>query len=69
MGHYATDSPGAKNSGSSKPNPFQKGHVNHVNVEEAYNEAGAVLGKFLINSVPALVLFDTGAFIYFEGIC
>ena len=38
MGHYATDCPGVKNSGSSKPNPFQKGHVNHVNVEEVYNE-------------------------------
>ncbi|XP_073358028.1 uncharacterized protein [Aegilops tauschii subsp. strangulata] len=61
MGHYATDCPGAKNSGSSKPNPFQKGHVNHVNVEEVYNEPDAVIGKFLINSVPAVVLFDTGA--------
>nr|XP_040253990.1 uncharacterized protein LOC109737009 [Aegilops tauschii subsp. strangulata] len=38
------DCPGAKNSGSSKPNPFQKGHVNHVNVEEVYNEPDAVIG-------------------------
>ncbi|XP_073355036.1 uncharacterized protein [Aegilops tauschii subsp. strangulata] len=68
MGHYATDCPGAKNSGSSKPNPFQKGHVNHVNVEEVHNEPDVVIGKFLINSVPALVLFDTGAFIYFEDL-
>ncbi|XP_073357951.1 uncharacterized protein [Aegilops tauschii subsp. strangulata] len=36
--HGNGDCPGAKNSGSSKPNPFQKGHVNHVNVEEVYNE-------------------------------
>ena len=38
-GHYATECPEAKNgngNGSSgkKPNPFNKGQVNHVNVEE-----------------------------------
>ncbi|XP_040244023.1 uncharacterized protein [Aegilops tauschii subsp. strangulata] len=47
MGHYATDCPRAKNSGSSKPNPFQKGHVNHVNVEEVYNEPDEVIGGSL----------------------
>ncbi|XP_073354026.1 uncharacterized protein [Aegilops tauschii subsp. strangulata] len=65
MGHYSNACPESKNghgnSGVSKPNPFQKGHVNHVNVEEVYNEPDAVIGKFLINSVPALVLFYTGA--------
>ena len=65
MGHYSNACPGNKNgygdSGVSKPNPFQKGHVNHVNVEEVYNEPDALIGKFLINSVHALVLFDTGA--------
>ncbi|XP_073362331.1 uncharacterized protein [Aegilops tauschii subsp. strangulata] len=65
MGHYSNACPESKNgngnSGVSKPNPFQKGHVNHVNVEDVYNEPDAVIGKFLINSIPALVLFDSGA--------
>jgi hypothetical protein len=34
-GHYSRDCPEKKNDGI-KPNPFQKGHVNHVNVEEIY---------------------------------
>ena len=65
MGHYSNACPESKNgngnSGVSKPNPIQRGHVNHVNVEEVYNEPDAVIGKFLINSIPALVLFDSGA--------
>src|ERR1041385_4963480 len=65
MGHYSNMCPENKdnngNSGVSKPNPFNKGHVNHVNVEEIYDEPDAVIGKFFINSVPALVLFDSGA--------
>src|SRR3954462_3457355 len=65
MGHYSNMCPETKdnngNSGVSKPNPFNKGHVNHVNVEEVYDEPDAVIGKFLINSAPALVLFDSGA--------
>ena len=65
MGHYSNKCPENKdsngNSGVSKPNPFNKGHVNHVNVEEIYDEPDAVIGKFLINSAPALVLFDSGA--------
>src|SRR4051812_15619191 len=44
-----------------KPNPFTKGHVNHVNVEEVYEEPDAVIGKFLISSVPTLVLFHSCA--------
>ena len=35
--------------------------MNHVNVEEIYDELDAVIGQFLINSAPALVLFDSGA--------
>src|ERR1044071_9224353 len=65
MGHYSNMCPENKdnngNSGVSKPNPFNKGHVNHVNVEEVYDEPDAVIGKFLINSLPALVLFYSGA--------
>ena len=34
-GHYATECPKAKNGNSAKkPNPFTKGHVHHVSVEE-----------------------------------
>jgi hypothetical protein len=46
---------------NAKPTPFQKGHVNHVNVEEVYEEPDAVIGTFLLNNFSALVLFDTGA--------
>src|SRR4051812_30568102 len=40
---------------------FQKGQVNHINVEEIYEESDAVAGKFKLNSIPALVLFYTSA--------
>jgi hypothetical protein len=43
------------------PNPFQKGHVNHVNVEEIYDEPDTVYGTFQLNDFLALVLFDTSA--------
>jgi hypothetical protein len=43
------------------PNPFQKGHVNHINVEEIYEEPDAVYGTFQLNDFSALVLFYTGA--------
>ena len=35
--------------------------MNHVNVEEVYEQPDAVIGKFLVNLFPALILFDTGA--------
>ena len=35
--------------------------MNHINVEEIYEESDVVAGKFKLNSIPALVLFDTGA--------
>ena len=35
--------------------------MNHINVEEVEEQPDAVIGKFLINSFTALVLFDTGA--------
>ena len=65
-GHYANECPEAKNgngNGSSgkKPNPFNRGQVNHVNVEEVEAQPDAVIGKFLVKSFTAVVLFDTGA--------
>ena len=35
--------------------------MNHINVEEVEEQLDAVIGKFLIKSFTALVLFDTGA--------
>ncbi|OAV85023.1 hypothetical protein PTTG_30861, partial [Puccinia triticina 1-1 BBBD Race 1] len=51
-GHYANECPESQNgngNGSSgkKPNPFNRGQVNHVNVEEVEEQPDAVIGKFL----------------------
>jgi hypothetical protein len=35
--------------------------LNHVSAEEAAEVPNVVLGMFLVNSVPAKVLFDSGA--------
>ena len=35
--------------------------MNHINVEEVEEQSDTVIGKFLIKSFTALVLFDTGA--------
>jgi predicted aspartyl protease len=35
--------------------------VNHVTAEQAQDASGVVLGTFSVNSVPATVLFDSGA--------
>src|SRR3954471_4255018 len=61
MGHYENECLEKKVEGANKPNPFQKGQVNHINVEEIYEESDDVAGKFKLNSIPALVLFDIGA--------
>jgi predicted aspartyl protease len=37
------------------------GRVNHVTAAEAQGDNDVVLGTFLINSVPAKILFDSGA--------
>ena len=34
--------------------------MNHVNVEEVEEQPDAIIGKFLVKSFTALVLFDTG---------
>jgi hypothetical protein len=38
-----------------------RGRLNHVTAEEAAEAPDVVLGMFLINSIPARVLFDSGA--------
>ena len=39
----------------------KKGHLNHVTKEEAQNAPDVVLGTFPVNTIPATVLFDSGA--------
>ena len=36
-------------------------HANHVDMNEAQDQPATVMGTLLVNSVPAYVLFDTGA--------
>ena len=36
-------------------------HANHVDLNEAQDQPATVMGTLLVNSVPASVLFDTGA--------
>jgi hypothetical protein len=40
---------------------YVHGRVNHVTIEQAQDAPGVVLGTFPVNSVPATVLFDSGA--------
>ena len=35
--------------------------MNHIDVEEVEDQPDVVIGKFLVKSFTALVLFDTGA--------
>ena len=66
-GHYATECPQSKqrngngNSAAKKPNPFPRAQVNHLDVEEVYDQPETVVGKFLLHSRPVTVLFDSGA--------
>src|SRR4051812_48878058 len=40
---------------------YTRGHANNIDVEEAQDQPGNVMGTLLVNSVPATVLFDSGA--------
>src|SRR5438128_12689074 len=40
---------------------FGRGRVNHVTAQDAEETPEVVLGKFIVNSAPATVLFDSGA--------
>ncbi|XP_071683404.1 uncharacterized protein [Lolium perenne] len=58
-GHFSTDCPENKSAEATKANSFQKGQVNHLNVEEVMNEPDAVMGmppdrdvEFLIELLP-----------------
>jgi hypothetical protein len=43
------------------PSAVVLGHANHVNAEKAQKEPTIVMGTLSVNSVPASVLFDSGA--------
>jgi hypothetical protein len=40
---------------------YLRAHVNHINAQEAQEAQGVVLGEFLVSSVLATILFDSGA--------
>jgi predicted aspartyl protease len=46
---------------NARPSAYGCGHTNHVDIEEVQNEPATVMGTLLVNSVPAFVLFDSGA--------
>jgi hypothetical protein len=54
--------PGNSNTpGSKAQQNYVRSKVNNMTVEQAQDDSGVVLGTFHINSVPAIVLFDSGA--------
>jgi hypothetical protein len=65
LGHYASIYPQRNMQTPQRDNRSQEnymhGRLNHVTAEEAQGDKDLVLGTFLINSVPATVLFDSGA--------
>ena len=36
-------------------------HANHIDLNEAQDQPATVLGTLLVNSIPASILFDSGA--------
>ncbi|XP_073351727.1 uncharacterized protein [Aegilops tauschii subsp. strangulata] len=72
MGHYSNACPESKNgngnSGVSKPNPIQRGHVNHVNVEEVYNEPDAVIDLIILKSQGLDIILGMDWMINYEGL-
>nr|AAV43966.1 putative polyprotein [Oryza sativa Japonica Group] len=51
----------ASGQGSRASNNFGRGRVNHIQAETAQDTPDVVMGMFSVNSVPAIVLFDSGA--------
>jgi hypothetical protein len=41
--------------------PYGRARVNHINAHEAQEAQGVVLSEFLVSSVLATILFDSGA--------
>ena len=70
VGHYAHQCPKKHNplallnqNNNQRPNarPPHTGRVNHVSTNSAQEAPEVILGTFSINSIPATVLFDSGA--------
>nr|ABG66123.1 retrotransposon protein, putative, Ty3-gypsy subclass [Oryza sativa Japonica Group] len=57
LGHFADKCPKPRRAGPR----FVQARVNHASAEEAQAAPEVVLGTFPVNSVPATVLFDSGA--------
>nr|AAP50978.1 putative polyprotein [Oryza sativa Japonica Group]ABF97988.1 retrotransposon protein, putative, Ty3-gypsy subclass [Oryza sativa Japonica Group] len=65
-GHYSDKCPKPRRvkvvpAQSNSTAPALKARVNHVAAAEAQGAPDVILGTFLVNSVPATVLFDSGA--------
>jgi hypothetical protein len=64
LGHYDSICPQhdmqTLQKGNRSQQNYMHGRVNHVTAEEAQEDKDVVLGTFLINYVPATVLFDSG---------
>nr|CAD39902.2 OSJNBa0065B15.6 [Oryza sativa Japonica Group] len=65
-GHYADKCPKLRRvkvvlAQSNSTAPASKARVNHVAAAEAKDAPDVILGTFFVNSVPATVLFDSGA--------
>ncbi len=41
---------------------FERGKVHHIKAKEAQQDPDILMGMFIINSKPVIVLFDSGAF-------
>src|SRR6266540_6528870 len=55
---------GSRQTGGQQKRPqqsFRRARVNHIDAEEAQGANDVVLDEFLVNSVLATVLFDSGA--------
>nr|AAV32173.1 putative polyprotein [Oryza sativa Japonica Group] len=57
LGHFADKCPKPRRAGPR----FIQARVNHASAEEAQAATEVVLGTFPVNSIPATVLFDSGA--------
>nr|AAL77161.1 Putative polyprotein [Oryza sativa Japonica Group] len=57
LGHFADKCPKPRRAGPR----FIQARVNHASAEEAQTAPEVVLGTFPVNSIPATVLFDSGA--------
>jgi hypothetical protein len=50
----------SNNIGNNNQQSFGRARVNHINTQEAQDTQGVVLGEFLVSSVLATILFDSG---------